>query len=89
MKEFPQEKYIDLENNPYLVGRLTIHLVKDSFHVEVDIIYKESHKIFRHVDIIYHQNSSHEAMILGVQRMRKFLDHLEKDQSSREKRNIH
>jgi hypothetical protein len=78
MNDFPQEKYIELENNPYLLGRLSVHHVKEDYHVEVDIINKESHKIFKHVAIIYHQYSSEEAIISGVQRLRKFLEELEK-----------
>ena len=81
MKEFPVEKYIDLENNPYLMGRITIHHVKEEFHAEVDVIHRESHKIFKHVDIVYRQNSSEEALIVGVQRLRNFLEKIEKDQS--------
>jgi hypothetical protein len=77
MNDFPLEKYIDLENNPYLLGRVTVHQVKDLFHAEVDIIHRESHKIFKHVDIIYHQQSSEEALIVGVQRLRLFLDQVE------------
>jgi hypothetical protein len=77
MNDFPLEKYIDLENNPYLLGRVTIHQVKDLFHAEVDIIHRESHKIFKHVGIIYHQHSSEEALITGVQRLRLFLDQVE------------
>lgn len=77
----PVEKYIDLENNPYLTGRITLHLVKDSYHAEVDIIHRESHKIFKHVDIVYHQLSAEEALITGVQRLRKFLESVEKESS--------
>lgn len=78
MSDYPQERYIDLENNPYLLGRITLHQVKEQFHAEVDIINKESHKIFKHVDIIYHQHTAEEALIIGVQRLRKFLDSVEK-----------
>ena len=77
MSDYPQERYIDLENNPYLLGRITLHQVKEQFHAEVDIINKESHKIFKHVDIIYHQHTAEEALIIGVQRLRKFLDSVE------------
>jgi hypothetical protein len=56
-----------------------LHQVKDQYHAEVDIIYKESHKIFKHVDIIYNQYSSDEALIVGVQRLRLFLDKVEKE----------
>ena len=82
MKEFPQEKYIDLENNPYLLGRITIHHVKNDFHAEVDIIHKESHKIFKHVDIVYQQYSAEEALITGVQRLRKYLESLEEEEQT-------
>lgn len=85
MKEFPIEKYIDLENNPYLMGRITIHQVKEEFHAEVDIIHRESHKIFKHVDIVYRQYSSEEALIVGVQRLRNFLEKIEKEQANDEK----
>lgn len=78
MTEFPIEKYIELENNPYLLGRISINQVKESFHAEVDIIHKESHKIFKHVDIVYNQYSAEEALIVGVQRLRQFLESVEK-----------
>jgi hypothetical protein len=78
MSDFPQEKYIDLENNPYLLGRVTVHHVKEEFHVEVDIIHKESHKIFKHVDIVYNQLTAEEAVIIGVQRLRLFLDKVQR-----------
>lgn len=78
MSDYPLEKYIDLENNPYLLGRITIHYVKEHYHAEVDIIHKESHKIFKHIDIIYHQQDSSEALISGIQRLRNFLEELEK-----------
>ena len=87
MNDFPQEKYIDLDNNPYLMGRVTIHQVKEDFHAEVDIIHRESHKIFKHVDIIYHQYSSEEALITGVQRLRLFLDKVER--ATKPKDNLH
>lgn len=89
MSDFPQEKYIDLENNPYLLGRVTIYHVKDDYHAEVDIIHKESHKIFKHVDIVYNQYSSEEALIVGVQRLRLFLDKIEKAAESKSKDNLH
>ncbi len=84
MKEFPTEKYIDLENNPYLLGRITIHVVGESYHAEVDIIHKESHKIFKHIDIVYHQLTAEEALIVGVQRLRRYLDKVEQEQAQTE-----
>lgn len=74
MTSYPVEKYIELENNPYLLGRISVNQVKENFNAEIDIIHKESHKIFKHVDIVYNQPSAEEAVIVGVQRLRKFLD---------------
>lgn len=82
MKDFPVEKYIELENNPYLLGRITIHQVKEEFHAEVDIIHRESHKIFKHVEIVYRQYSSEEALITGVQRLRTFLEKIEQEHAA-------
>ena len=78
MREFPVEKYIELENNPYLLGRISVNAVKDLYHAEVDIIHRESHKIFKHVKILYHQQSPEEAIISGVQALRLFLEEIEK-----------
>lgn len=90
MADYPQEKYIDLENNPYLLGRITIHQVKEDYHAEVDIIHRESHKIFKHVDIIYRQYSAEEALITGVQRLRQFLESVEKrNEDSPDKTSLH
>jgi hypothetical protein len=79
MVEYPIEKYIELENNPYLLGRLSINQVKENFNCEVDIIHRESHKIFKHIDIVYHQPSQEEAIIIGVQRLKRFLEEVEKN----------
>ena len=93
MIEFPIEKYVDLENNPYLLGRITVNAVKDHFHAEVAIIHRESHKIFKHIDIIYHQHSHEEAIISGIQRLRRFLDEVEKntdpDSDTKPDENLH
>jgi hypothetical protein len=77
MNDYPLEKYIELENNPYFLGRITLNQVKEDFHAEVDIIHRESHKIFKHVDIVYRQGSAEEALIVGVQRLRQFLEAFE------------
>ena len=87
MAEYPVEKYVELENNPYLLGRVSVYHVKDDFHAEVDIIHKESHKIFKHVDIIYNQQSVEEAVITGIQRLRQFLDKIQK--AAEAKDNLH
>ena len=71
------ERYIELDNNPYLWGRIKVGPVASSFMAEVDIIYKETHKIFKHVTILYAQPSEEEALILGIQKLREYLLSLE------------
>lgn len=87
MTSYPVEKYIELENNPYLLGRIIITQVKESFHAEIDIVHKESHKIFKHIGIIYNEYSGEEALITGIQRMRQFLEAIEKEQETQESKN--
>jgi hypothetical protein len=78
MTSYPVERYIDLENNPYLMGRITINQVAERFHAEIDVIHRESQKIFKHVDIVYNELSEEEALIVGVQRLRRFLEEIER-----------
>jgi hypothetical protein len=92
MTIYPVEKFIELDNNPYLLGRITVIQVNDLYNAEVDIIYKESHKIFKHVGIIWREHNGEEALICGVQKLRQFLEAVEKDisndpQSSEEAKN--
>jgi hypothetical protein len=77
MHDYPEEKFIELENNPYLLGRIIVYLVKEHFHAEVDIIHRESHKIFKHIAIVYSQPSAEEALISGVQSLGRFLEAVE------------
>ncbi len=81
MTSYPVEKYIELENNPYLLGRITVNQVSEQFHAEIDIIHRESHKIFKHVDMIFNEYSEEEALIIGVQRLRTFLEAIERSRS--------
>jgi hypothetical protein len=67
------------------MGRITIHQIKEEFHAEVDIIHRESHKIFKHVDVIYRQYTSDEALIVGVQRLRMFLEKIEMEQAKNDR----
>ncbi len=91
MTSDPVEKYIDLENNPYLMGRIIVNQVNASFHAEIDIIHRESHKIFKHVAIVYGQPTSEEALIEGVQKLKQFLDKVEQEsqKESQDKDNYH
>ncbi|MFY7993409.1 MAG: hypothetical protein ACOVP4_08975 [Bacteriovoracaceae bacterium] len=84
MSEYPKEHYIELDNNPYLMGRIAINHIKEEFIAEVDIVHKESHKIYRHIGILYSGHSAEEALISGVQRLRRFFEEVEKLQAEQD-----
>ncbi len=71
--EFPKEHLFELENNPDHLGRVIIYALKESFSVEIDIIVKESHKIFFHVDTLYNQKEERDALESAVQKLSSFL----------------
>lgn len=75
-KEYPQEHFVPLEGEPYLIGRLTLNKVHNGLSVEIDIVIKEGLKIFKSVDRLYGIDGDHEALDLGVQRLSEFLKSL-------------
>lgn len=73
LKEYPQDYFLVLQNDPYREGRITVNLMDHSFTVEIDVVQKESRKIYKHVDILYHFDDEQEAIDAGVQRLSQFL----------------
>ncbi len=67
IKEFPAEFFIKLEGQDFLLGRLSINKMNGSFWVEVDIVQKESKKIFAHVGNLYNTSDLDEAVTNSVQ----------------------
>ncbi len=70
LESFPIEKYVEFENEPWHMGRIVVHKVKETFHVEVDVINKESHKIFRHVASLYSFDDASDALEMGYRELR-------------------
>ncbi|TNF02059.1 MAG: hypothetical protein EP326_03555 [Deltaproteobacteria bacterium] len=73
LKEYPQDYFLVFQNDPYREGRITVNRMEKSFSVEIDVVQKESRKIFKHVDILYHFEDEQEAIDAGVQRLSQFL----------------
>jgi hypothetical protein len=73
IKEFPAEYFIKLADQDFLLGRLTINKMTGSFWVEVDIVQKESKKIWAHVGNLYGIKELDEAVDLSVQSLSNFL----------------
>jgi hypothetical protein len=74
--EFPKEYLIAFDGHNFLEGRLTVNAIGEHFSVEIDIVFIESKKIYRHIDILYHQQSVQEALDNGVQSLSFYLKKL-------------
>lgn len=73
IKEFPAEFFIKLEGQDFLLGRLSINKMNQSFWVEIDIVQKESKKIWAHVGNLYGISELDEALDQSVQTLSNFL----------------
>lgn len=73
IKEFPAEFFIRLEGQESLLGRLSINKMSDSFWVEIDIVQKESKKIWAHVGNLYGIKEQDEAIDMSVQSLSDYL----------------
>lgn len=73
IQEFPAEFFVKLEGNDFLLGRLSINKMNASFWVEIDIVQKESKKIYAHVGNVYGISELDEAVDRSVQTLADFL----------------
>lgn len=73
IQEFPAEFFVKLEGNEFLLGRLSINKMNASFWVEIDIVQKESKKIYAHVGNVYGISELDEAVDRSVQTLSDFL----------------
>lgn len=71
--EFPCEYFLELTGNEFLLGRLTINKMGLTFWVEIDIVTKESKKIFNHVGDLYNISDVDEAITRSVQKLAEFV----------------
>ncbi len=77
IKEFPHDFFVPLEGDPYHLGRLTLNQMGEQdnplYNVEIDIVTKESKKIYHHVAILYDFSDIHEAIDRSMQKLSEFL----------------
>ena len=78
IKEFPQDFFIEIENNDHLLGRITVNQFKTRFNTEISIIMRESKKIYSHVDSLYDLEDPKEAIDQSVLRLSEYLRSLSK-----------
>jgi len=73
IKEFPAEYFIKLDGQDFLVGRLSINKMNSSYWVEIDIVTKESKKIYAHVGNLYNTADLDEAVNRSVEMLAKYV----------------
>jgi hypothetical protein len=73
ISEFPSEFFVELNGQDYLLGRLSINKMKGSFWVEIDIVTKESKKIYAHVGDLYNIADLDEAISQSVQKLSQYV----------------
>ena len=71
--EFPTEYFIKLEGQDFLLGRLSINKMNNSYWVEIDIVTKDSKKIYAHVDNLYNTVDLDEAVNRSVEILAKYV----------------
>lgn len=70
--EFPAEFFIEIAHHDHLLGRLIVNQMIGYFWVEIDLVLKESKKIFKHVGDLRALDLD-EATYQGVQVLANFL----------------
>ncbi len=71
--EYPQDFFVNIDNDQHRLGRITLNLHSDGYVVEIDIVQKESRKIWHHVDTLYKLEQADDALQIAVQRLSQFL----------------
>lgn len=71
--EFPAEYFIKLDGQDFLLGRLSINKMNSSYWVEIDIVTKESKKIYAHVGNLYNTADLDEAVNRSVEMLAKYV----------------
>jgi hypothetical protein len=86
MKEFidPEEFFLKIDKNDYILGRIIIHSTFQEdgtklYNSEIDIVQRETKKIWHHIGFIFGISSREEAIDRAVQKMADFL----KEETSR------
>ncbi len=71
--EFPKEFFVDVPGADYLVARITLHKMTNDFMSEIDIIMRESGKIWAHGGSLFKLSEEAEALDRSVQFLADYL----------------
>lgn len=71
--EYPKEFYVTLQNNDNLIGQIEVNKTTKGYNAEVSIVFKETKKIFKHVDQVFGAEDETEACDLGIMKLSRYL----------------
>ena len=61
----PFEYFIEIAGFPHLRGRLTLHLLEQVYEVQVDLVFSQGSKIYRHVGVIQSPRAASSELSQG------------------------
>lgn len=70
---YPKEFFVKISEEEFRIGRITVNKNSRGFTAEVDIVQKESMKIWQHVEFLQSLEDEHEAMEMGVHKLTTYL----------------
>ncbi len=71
--EYPAEHWVELKGDPFYRGRIVIYPVSERFHLDVDIVYKDSPKIFCHIGTFLGNEDERESLWQGIRELENFI----------------
>ncbi len=72
-KDYPCEYLVKIENEPFILGRITVNKLTDSFFIEIDLIQKDSRKILKHLESIYDLDDDEEGLREAFEKLKGHL----------------
>jgi hypothetical protein len=75
--DYPKDFFIPFENDLYKEGRLIINFLEKDYSVEIDIVQKDSRKIYYHIGLLTKIESEQEAIEAGIFKLKSFFANIE------------
>ena len=71
---YPKEFVVKISEEEYRIGRITVNKNSRGFTAEIDIVQRETMKIWHHVEFLHALEDEHEAREMGVHKLTTFLN---------------
>lgn len=72
-EQFPKDFFVQISGDEFRIGRIVVNKNSKGFNAEIDIVQKDSMKIWQHVEILHNFDDENEALENAVQRLSNFL----------------